>query len=848
MNYRSISIRGRRPGSFIIKHLPVIVAFLIPVFILLILYIGRGVFPFGSNTYLRSDMYHQYAPFMKEFQRNIQQGGSFIYSWNIGLGNNFASTYAYYLASPANWLVGLFPDTLVPEFMNLMLILKSGLMSAVFAWYLIRKYRKNNYIATASGCFYAMSSYMAAFSWNIMWLDCLVLLPLIMMGLEHMVKSGKYKMYVITLAVCVITNYYIAIMISIFLVFYFIYLLIVEMKSGDAVSAVHRILLFAASSIIAGAMAMFIVLPALFNLFITASASSSFPSNLTAYYNLLELFSKAVINTEPAVFNGHLPNIYSTMALFLTIPLYWLSKRVPAKEKAAKTALIALMIFSFMFNVPTYVWHGFHFPNSLPCRYSFIFILLVLEMGYQALINIRRFSIKEISICCGISVLAVFLLQSLYGTDSFNSGNAASGAAFILLYYIAALLLRNRNASRILTMILLLIVSVAEIVINTNNTGYSTTNRTAYMEDNAAIADLLSQVDDDGFYRVEKVTRKTKNDGTWNNYNSASVFSSTTVSGNTEMYKDLGMQGKTNSYSFYGHTPVSQAMLGVKYEIAREEQHDPLMSEAASYNDQYYLYENKYAFSLGYMLDESVLQMDMPVSEPFEFQNEFVRNACGVSDVFITGNSIMGEQAVFETEHTGRLLIYITSELDKCRVEISRDGEITFRKDYSSIETPQIIDALGVKKGDLVTVTTDDPDASSLTVHPAVMIYNRYSEAMRRISERQMKITYMKDSHIAGSVDAGPGQILFTTIPYDPGWTVYVDGAEYQYSGFNDSFIVLDLEPGFHELEFIYWPKGLTAGIIVSIAALVLFIVLGFIVPDIYKNRKPGRMHKIPEK
>ena len=322
MNYRSISIRGRRPGSFIIKHLPVIVAFLIPVFILLILYIGRGVFPFGSNTYLRSDMYHQYAPFMKEFQRNIQQGGSFIYSWNIGLGNNFASTYAYYLASPANWLVGLFPDTLVPEFMNLMLILKSGLMSAVFAWYLIRKYRKNNYIATASGCFYAMSSYMAAFSWNIMWLDCLVLLPLIMMGLEHMVKSGKYKMYVITLAVCVITNYYIAIMISIFLVFYFIYLLIVEMKSGDAVSAVHRILLFAASSIIAGAMAMFIVLPALFNLFITASASSSFPSNLTAYYNLLELFSKAVINTEPAVFNGHLPNIYSTMALFLTIPLY----------------------------------------------------------------------------------------------------------------------------------------------------------------------------------------------------------------------------------------------------------------------------------------------------------------------------------------------------------------------------------------------------------------------------------------------------------------------------------------------------------------------------------------------
>ena len=90
------------PGQYLISKLPLIMAFMIPVLILLVLYMGRGVYPFGSNTYLRSDMYHQYAPFMREFHRNITQGGSLLYSWNIGLGNNFASTYAYYLASPAN--------------------------------------------------------------------------------------------------------------------------------------------------------------------------------------------------------------------------------------------------------------------------------------------------------------------------------------------------------------------------------------------------------------------------------------------------------------------------------------------------------------------------------------------------------------------------------------------------------------------------------------------------------------------------------------------------------------------------------------------------------------------------
>ena len=103
---------------------------------------------------------------------------------------------------------------------------------------------------------------------------------------------------------------------------------------------------------------------------------------------------------------------------------------------------------------------------------------------------------------------------------------------------------------------------------------------------------MISGLNDPDFYRIDKVARKTKNDGTWNNYHSASVFSSTTVDGNTKLYSALGMQGKTNSYSFMGHTPVTQALLGVKYEIADEIQTDKLMTEAAASGD-YYLYQNK---------------------------------------------------------------------------------------------------------------------------------------------------------------------------------------------------------------------------------------------------------------
>ena len=85
------------------------IAFAAPILIMLIIFIQRGIFPFRDQTYLRTDLYHQYAPFFSEFRHKLQTGGSLLYSWDIGLGVNFAALYAYYLASPLNWLLILCP-------------------------------------------------------------------------------------------------------------------------------------------------------------------------------------------------------------------------------------------------------------------------------------------------------------------------------------------------------------------------------------------------------------------------------------------------------------------------------------------------------------------------------------------------------------------------------------------------------------------------------------------------------------------------------------------------------------------------------------------------------------------
>ena len=216
------------------RSFPYVMAFLLPFVICVIICIGNGVYPFGDNCILHIDMYHQYCPFFTEFLHKLRTGGSLQYSWNLGLGSDFVSLYAYYLASPLNFLIVLCPKHYVIEFMTILVLVKIALCGLTF--FLFLKYHfhligkdgklhRNQVIpALVFSTAYALSGFVAAYSWDIMWMDCILLFPLIMAGLEKLVREQKPGLYFVTLALSVFANYYLSIMICIFLVFYFVLL------------------------------------------------------------------------------------------------------------------------------------------------------------------------------------------------------------------------------------------------------------------------------------------------------------------------------------------------------------------------------------------------------------------------------------------------------------------------------------------------------------------------------------------------------------------------------------------------------------------------------------------------
>ena len=843
--------------DFIYYNLSLLMAFLIPLVILVIIYYMRGIYPFGDNTYLRSDCYHQYAPFMKELYNKLTTGGSLTYSWNIGLGVNFSSLYAYYLASPVNWFIGFVTPNHIPEAMNLFIIVKTALCSLTFAYYLSKHFNTRKMTIASISVFYALSSYFCAFSWNLMWLDCLVLLPLIILGLEKLVKENKCYLYCITLGFAILSNYYIAIMICIFCVLYYFALIYSSDANKNLKYYIDRFKNFAIYSILAGAFAAITVLPAYYALSSTASGEFEFPKTIITYFSMLDMLSRSLINVEAAVFSAHDPNLYCTVAVFLLLPLYVINPKIKFKEKIAKVSLVFIFLLSFNTNIPNYIWHGFHYPNSLPARESFLYIFLVLTMCYEALINIREISRKQLGACFAGSIALILLIEELYVSDTYNSLTIYISIVFLIFYLIVISLMRSNKYKQNFVTYLLLIIVGAEAFINVEETALSTCTRSAYLNDNKAIETLVSEAnkaEDDNFFRIEKADRRTKNDAAWNNYYGASTFSSTANAGLSEYYGSLGFEKSTNAYAYYGHTPLTEAMFSIKYVLSSSElKESEYISSFANTtypvtnyidnkvvsNRSYYMYKNNYSLPLAYMMPADMDTVwDNKNPNPFVVQNNLSTAITNNETPLFTRLNVItvGEQNKIEITEDTHLFIYVTTSLDSINVTTTSPDGNTASKNYSSMTHKHILDLGELLSGSTVTVNSSDSDVNLIQLYAYSFDSSVFTETYDKLAESPMELTSFSDTKLKGNVTASEDGMLYTSIPYDKGWTVYVDGKKVTTHAFKNALLSIYLTEGYHEIEFEYTPLGYNQGLLLTTLSIVVFILI--IITDISKKRR----------
>ncbi len=342
---------------------------LLPLTAILIAYIAMGVFPFGNQATMIIDSYHQYVPFFSEFHDKIWHGESFLYSWHGSLGFNFIAVQAYYLASPLNFLIALFPASMMIEAFETLIVLKICLSGWTAYRYLRRRTGRNDYSTVVFASFYALGGFSIAYNWNVMWLDSIVLFPIILMGVEKLINDRDGRMYAVSMGLAIFCNYYMAIMICIFVVLYFFVIWFSRKREGIRQflrSGIHFVL----CSVLAGGMAAIYLFPTYYTLI--NSSQGSAPTSFKIYRNFLEIFRQQFALVEPTQLTGA-PNIYCGVLLVMLVVFYAVSKTIPLREKIGRLFVTGFVLVSLNINVLDYVWHGFHFPNNLPAD-SLLFI------------------------------------------------------------------------------------------------------------------------------------------------------------------------------------------------------------------------------------------------------------------------------------------------------------------------------------------------------------------------------------------------------------------------------------------------------------------------------------------
>lgn len=816
-------------------------AFFVPMAVMIIIFAQRGIFPFGEESFLRTDMYHQYAPFFSEFQYKLTHKGSFLYSWDIGMGVNFSALYAYYLASPLNWLVVLCPKRFLIEFMTCMIVFKIGLSGLTFTWYLRKHTGARDFGAGLFGIFYALSGYMAAYSWNIMWLDCILLFPLILLGMERLVKEQKGILYCAALGLSILSNYYISIMICIFMVIYWGARLILD--PPESLKKFWGILWrFAVYSLLAGGLAAVVILPAVFALQATASGDFDFPKTVTSYFSIFDMIARHMGNVGTEIGLDHWPNIYCGVAVLMLFLLYMGSSRIRVREKAVYCSLLIFFYASFSTNMLNFIWHGFHYPNSLPCRQSFIYIALVLVMCYDAYRELWRVPLKHVALAFWGSAAFVILAEKLVdNSEQFHFAVFYGALLFLALYTMLIYLYRKGKWSVDRVFVGALTLVAVEAAVNMAVTSVPTTSRTAYVKDNEDVEDLTWSIRADTFYRVEKGERKTKNDGAWMNFPSVSLFSSTANASLSDFFRILGCESSTNAYSITGSTPLVNSLFSVKYEVYPDQQPDMGLQEQAGRKGSMWLYENLYTLPVAFMMPEDAeTNWILDSGNPASVQNDLCR-LLDVDDVLLFHESVNeGRKLTFTPEETGDYYVYVTNK--KVEEVSAVIGEKTLN--FDNVDRGYFLELGKVIQGE--TVTLEAEDEGNPTLQAEIWRFNPQGlkAVWETLNRNPLEVTVWTDTQIRGNIEADRSGVMFTSIPYDKGWTVEVDGKKAEPRKIFDTFMALDLSEGSHTIQMTYEPQGLRTGAWITAGSLAVLGALSFLA---YKRNTGAEIH-FPEK
>mgnify|MGYP002579020169 CR=1 FL=1 len=606
-------------------HKYLLLSFFLPVLLLEGIAIAEKIQPFGSESFLIVDALHQYLPFFADYQEKLKSMDSMFYSFHAGLGYNFLGLWAYYLASPLNLVIALVSKSMLTMILSHLYVLKIALCCFTAAFYFRKRRGKDEISIVAFGMAYGLCSYMVGYSWNIMWMEVMMMLPLILYGIDKLIKEHDGRLYCFALFISLWCNFYMSYMTCLFLILW--YLLYSHKNVKEFFTNGFR---FAGYSLLSGAMAAVVLLPAYLGIMQTSSAKLQFPKELW-YGTFGNLFSRHFLGTTPltmAVDDSKI-NLYCGILTLLMAGFYLAVREIRLIDKIRRLLLLVFLFFSFNMPVLGYVWHGFHDQYGIPNRFAFLYIFALLAMAYEGYCVLVRGK-RKVSlwiyfavILCGILIGITMKTSTVKLEMKTVYATVAAIAVYMICFALYQKKIFRKKIFTTLICFLFIVETAAMAVMGFQENG--TVDTDSYFQDTKAITEVKKEYQKNVETRMELISGRMLDESIWHTLNGMTLFGSTAQGNVVDMMDQLGFYTGVNEYLYEGATPFTNNLMSMKYQIYRP--YDTKYTEFSLKESvgNVTVYKNPYRTALAYTMDDLVQTWDYEDYNPLT-DNKIERN------------------------------------------------------------------------------------------------------------------------------------------------------------------------------------------------------------------------------
>lgn len=792
--------------GFLQKGILFALSFFVPLIVMLAVFISRDFYPFGDKTLFIMDMKGQYVEFFASLRYLFRGDDSLFFSWSRSMGGNFLGLFAYYVASPLSFLTVFFPLEKLTVGILLLTLIKIGLCGLSFAWYaswLWKEYAEEDgnrwscLLILIFSVSYALISYNMVYSLCLMWLDGVILLPMVLLGVEKILKGDRGLHYTLALAAIFICNYYTGYMVGIFTAIYMVYRVICLVNREQVKIYLQRTLRFTCATFLAFGLSAPLILPVVKDLMQGKLASAKYMPDTKVNFEFAGLFGKLKNGVYDSITNTGLPAIYCGYLILALLLIFFFLRKISIREKVGAVLILGILGCSLYYTKLDIAWHGFQYPTWFPYRYAFLVSFFMIYMAFRS----------------GCRLWAVLSQKSQTWKKGARGPLLPVCITVVLVGVIGVEL--GINGKALLTGL-------------ENEFGYDMQqDYEAFLQKEKPLTDQIAK-EDQSFYRINAAFEYSKNDAMLFGYRGMTHYSSTFHAAVNSLTPKLGIAQSHIWNSGYGSNAMLDSLFAVKYIL--EDGGVPSSYEAAGSGAGAAAYRNPHALSIAYSAPMVGTEPNVETGDPFQNQNAFLNMIAGTETAYFTELPYTIDQPdhtwsyTFTADSDNPVYLYMRPNSNSWADVFVNDSWVG---NYFSTETVCSLYLGNFQEGEQVTVRVVPSSPVSVNFAAIGELHMELLEpTLEQLRQGNLEITDHRSGKLSGKITVGENQTIMTSIPYDSGWTVKVDGKKAEVGKYADTFLTVQAEPGEHEISFSYVSPGFGMGMVLFAAAVIVIVVV----------------------